>query len=270
MRCPTLRATLNPVPQCPQVASAQSGTVCPWHPRHPSDSLPYVRHPNAIPAVAPGQRWAEYPTARARRYADGLGAGQPLREVWIREVLGDVVRYESDRLRAAGLGLRTVPLAEFRRGQWALLAGDASAPLEAFWALVALHHVAIGQRWLRVDEPHGRRLVYVVADVVEVGRACAGCIVYEAGRRFDVRVVVYWHQLRNPRRFLLLANLACPRCHKQHVEPDHLAAVAHEVHQCVSDADGPGCGHQWRVHPMALGAAPPPGVAVLAAARGGA
>jgi quinol monooxygenase YgiN len=190
--------------------------------------------------------------------------------VWIREVLGDVVRYESDRLRAAGLGLRTVPLAEFRRGQWALLAGDASAPLEAFWALVALHHVAIGQRWLRVDEPHGRRLVYVVADVVEVGRACAGCIVYEAGRRFDVRVVVYWHQLRNPRRFLLLANLACPRCHKQHVEPDHLAAVAHEVHQCVSDADGPGCGHQWRVHPMALGAAPPPGVAVLAAARGGA
>lgn len=181
----------------------------------------------------------------------------------MREVLGDVVRYESDRLRAAGLGLRTLSLAAFRLGQWVLLPGEAPPPLRAPGKPVAAHDVVIGQRWLRVDDPHGRRLVYVVSDVAEAARPRAGCIVYEAGRRFDVRVLVYWHQLRDPARFLLLANLACPRCYKQHVEPSHLSAVAHEVHECVNDADGPGCGHQWRVHPMALGAAPPPGVAVL-------
>lgn len=51
------------------------------------------------------------------------------------------------------------------------------------------------------------------------------------------------------------ARLFCPYCGKQHIDEGKYAAKMHQNHRCVDDADGKGCGKEWRLEEYLVGVA---------------
>ena len=135
-------------------------------------------------------------------------AGAIVREIWIREVNDQRVRYESAKLRRARLGTRSIARRRFRGGGYLRVEGPAPAPA-GYRARPA--EIAVGQRWLRVEPAHAHRAQeYVVLAQWRTSqrpraRTRAKCKVVEPGHEYTAPVEIPAAKLRDPGRFRLIA-----------------------------------------------------------------